>query len=218
MGTIEVFLFAENRLLREALTRLLAKKSGIRVVGASAFSADEIQNIVSAKPHVVVWDSATFAPSCLHTVQKLRKEVPGIKVVTIGMDSDSDHFLSCVRAGVSGYVLKDASAGEIAEAIRVVAYEGAVCPPNLCLALFEHVAKQSLHFPTYYGSERFGLSRREQQLIKLISLGLCNKEIATNLNLSEQTVKNHVHRILGKLGTNDRLAAVELCRARGMCA
>jgi DNA-binding NarL/FixJ family response regulator len=136
----------------------------------------------------------------------------------IGMDADRDTFLRAVQDGVVGYVLKDASAIEVAAAVRSVAGEEAVCPPRLCLALFEHVATQCSQRPSFYIKHGLGLTRREQQLVHMIGSGLTNKEIATQLNLSEQTVKNHIHRMLRKLGATGRLAAVEMCRTEGISA
>jgi DNA-binding NarL/FixJ family response regulator len=116
------------------------------------------------------------------------------------------------RIRVAGYILKDASAVELASAVRAVAEGQAVCPPNLCMALFEFVAEERPEQFSFRLGHDLGLTRREQQLVQMIDRGLTNKEIAAQLNLSEQTVKNHVHRMLRKLGASDRLAAAELCR------
>ena len=216
--TTGVFILAENRLLREALTRILNKKSDIRVAGACAFSPQIVEQIAAAAPNVLLSDSAAVTLSTLRLVPEVRNAVPGLKVVMIGMDADRDIFLRAVQDGVVGYVLKDASAIEVAAAVRSVASEEAVCPPRLCLALFEHIATQCSHQPAFYIKRGLGLTRREQQLVQLIGSGLTNKEIATRLNLSDQTVKNHVHRMLRKLGATDRLAAVEMCRTEGVSA
>ena len=213
-----VFILAENRLLREALTRILSKKSDIRVAGACAFSPQIVEQIAATAPDVLLSDSAAVTLSRLRLVPEVRNAVPGLKVVMIGMDADRDTFLRAVQDGVVGYVLKDASAIEVAAAVRSVASEEAVCPPQLCLALFEHFATQCSHQPLFHIRRGLGLTRREQQLVQMIGSGLTNKEIATQLNLSEQTVKNHVHRMLRKLGATDRLAAVEMCRTEGMSA
>jgi DNA-binding NarL/FixJ family response regulator len=136
----------------------------------------------------------------------------------IGMDADREIFLRAVRDGIVGFVLKDASAMEVAAAVRSVANDEAVCPPTLCLALFERVADQSAQPATFVLKHNLGLTRREQQLVQMIGRGLTNKEIASQLNLSEQTVKNHIHRMLRKLGATDRLGAVEICRMPGAVA
>jgi DNA-binding NarL/FixJ family response regulator len=139
-------------------------------------------------------------------------------VVMVGMEANRETFLRAVRDGVVGYVLKDASAVEVAAAVRSVAGDEAVCPPTLCLNLFQYVATQRAQAPSFHIKHSLGLTRREQQLVQMISRGLTNKEIASQLNLSEQTVKNHIHRMLRKLGASDRLAAVELCRMPGAVA
>jgi len=214
--TIEVFVLAESRLVREALARVLRKKAGIQVVAAEGFSAGVVENILRAAPHVVLLDWTIYACSELEVISSLHSRLPGVKMVMIGMDADPRVFLSCVRAGVTGYVLKEASASEIATAVQSVAYDEAVCPPKLCLALFDYFASQSSTLPNIYGKSHLGLSRREQQLVGMMRQGFRNKEIAAQLNLSEQTVRNHVHRILRKLNVTDRLEAVEFCRQQGL--
>jgi DNA-binding NarL/FixJ family response regulator len=215
VASVQVFILAENRLLREALTRILSKKSDIRVVGASAFSADVVEQISGAGPDVLLSDSAAVALSELRLISEVRAAIPGLKVVMIGMDADPETFLRAVRDGIVGFVLKDASAMEVATAVRSVANGEAVCPPGLCLKLFERVANQSAHPASVVIRHNLGLTRREQQLVHMISHGLTNKEIASQLHLSEQTVKNHVHRMLRKVGATDRFGAVELCRMPG---
>lgn len=215
---VRVFILAENRLLREALARILNKKSDIRVVGASAFTPDTVQQIAGTTPHVLLSDSATMALSELHLVPEVRAVMPGLKVVMVGMEADREIFLKAVRDGIVGYVLKEASAMEVAACVRAVANGEAVCPPTLCNALFEQLANPAPQPAAFVFKRELGLTRREQQLVQMISRGLTNKEIASQLNLSEQTIKNHVHRMLRKLGASDRLGAVERCRASGAVA
>jgi len=218
LETVQVFILAENRLLREALARILNKKTDIRVVGASAFTPDIVRHISEAAPDVLLSDSAAVILSELRLISEVRSAIPGLKVVMIGMDAERDLFLRGVRDGIVGYVLKDASAVEVAAAVRSVANGEAVCPTSLCLALFQHVAKQSPEATHFIVKHNLGLTRREQQLVQMIGRGLTNKEIAGQLNLSEQTVKNHIHRMLRKLGASDRFAAVDLCRLRDVVA
>jgi DNA-binding NarL/FixJ family response regulator len=218
MDVVQVFILAENRLLREALARILNKKSDIRVVGASAFALDIVQQIASAAPHVLLCDSATVALSELRLVPEVRAAMPDLKVVMVGMEAERVTFLKGVRDGIVGYVLKEASAVEVAACVRSVALGEAVCPPALCMALFEQFANPTPQAATFVFKHDLGLTRREQQLVQMISRGLTNKEIAGQLNLSEQTVKNHVHRMLRKLGATDRLGAVERCRVPGAVA
>ena len=215
VDVIDVFLLAENRLFREALARVIAKKSDLRVLGAAAFETGVLEQLIEAQPHVLLWDPTTGDPD-LGLLRSLRSAVPNTKLMMLGMDEDPTIFLRCVRSGVAGYLLKEASAGEVALAIRTVAYGGAVCSPKLCLHLFGSLASQPSASFAYRSAAQTGLSRREQQLLELAARGHTNKEIATSLTLSEQTVKNHMHRILRKLGTTDRLSAVDICRSQGL--
>jgi DNA-binding NarL/FixJ family response regulator len=209
--TAEVFLLAENRLLREALVRLLAKKSDIRVVGANPYSPAVHEEIIAAQPSIIVLDSSglTFSNSSL--ISTLQAAIPGVRIVMVDMNSDEATFLKAVREGVVGYVLKDASAVEVAATIRAVATGEAVCPPAMSMALFRVAARQAIPPSTFSWGAELGLSRREQQLVELLREHLTNKEIAAQLHLSEQTVKNHVHNILRKVGASDRSTVVERC-------
>jgi len=216
VGKAAVFLLAQNRLLREALARILDKKSDIQVVGASSFSASAGSEIVQALPDVLVMDCSAGTDSYLELIQEVRSNILHLKIVLIGMDDEEPTFLKAVRAGALGYVLKDASALEVVATVRAVAAGQAVCPPNLCACLFRYVSRQWDQVPSYQVKLGLGLTSREQQLVYLIGRGMTNKEIATQLKLAEQTVRNHVHRMLRKVGASDRLAVVELCRMQGM--
>lgn len=206
---IVVFFLAENCLLREALVRVLRKKDGIVVAGAIPFSPSALEKVSTANPDVVLFDSASIALTGPRLISRMRLAGENRKTVMVAMEDDEATFLRAVGEGVVGYVLKDASAAEIVRVIRAVATGEAVCPPRFSLSLFQCAARDvsfSLESPQ---KTKFGLTRREQQLVGLIRLGLSNKEIGSRLNLSEQTVKNHIHRILRKVGANDRLGIVE---------
>jgi DNA-binding NarL/FixJ family response regulator len=211
-----VFLLAENRLLREALLRILSKKDDIRVVGSGSYGFDVLEKIIAAQANVVVLDSVSAVLAESSIVQKLHHLNSAIRVVMVGMEAEEEVFLRVIQAGAVGYVLKDASAAEVARTIRAVAAGEAVCPAGLSGSLFQWVARHRPAIPSLHLKNSLGLSRREQQLAGLIQQGLTNKEMAGRLNLSEQTVKNHVHRMLRKLGAPDRLSIVEACRSEGL--
>lgn len=206
-----VFLLAENRLLREALVRLLAKKGDLRIIGAHPYSAAVHDDIVAANPEIIVLDSSGLAASKSSLISSLRASLPDVRIVMVDMDSDEATFLRAVHEGVVGYVLKDASAMEVASTIRAVAVGEAVCPPSLSRVLFRAASCAATVVPPLHWGVELGLSRREQQLVGLLRENLTNKEIAAQLNLSEQTVKNHVHNILRKVGASDRLTIVQRC-------
>jgi DNA-binding NarL/FixJ family response regulator len=154
--------------------------------------------------------------SDLQFVHEVVQRIPGLKVVMIGMEEDADTFLKAVRAGAVGYVLKDASAMDVVAAVRAVAQDEAACPPRLYLSLFKYVSREWNKVPNIRVKVRLGLTRRQQQLIPLVAQGLTNKEIASHLLLSEQTIKNHIHRMMQRVGAEDRLAIVEMVRMQGI--
>jgi DNA-binding NarL/FixJ family response regulator len=213
--SVGVFLLAESRLLLDVFARLLARKNDIHVVGAAAYSSQVVLRVISANPDVVLCDSLATALSFDNVLLELKRGLPNVKIIMFGMDCDSEKFILAASHGATGYVLKDASAAEVANAVRAVARGEAVCPPTLCRVLFDHVAGSGAWQPGIQVRKNLGLTRREQQLVQLVSEGLTNKEIAALLCLSEQTVKNHVRRMLRKAGAGDRLEAVERWRAQG---
>ena len=207
-----VFLLAENRLLREALIRLLSKRNEFRIVGASSHSRSVQQEIISARPQIVLMDSSGSAEPKAALISSLRAAIRNLRFVMVDMEPDEEVLLKSIRAGAVGYILKDASAMEVAAAIREVAAGNAVCPAPLCMALFRYIFQHSPVPSDLSLVADVGLSGRERQMLEMLSLRLTNKEIAQRLGLSEQTVKNHVHHILRKTGASNRLAVIEFCQ------
>lgn len=207
----EVFLLAENRLLREALIRLLSKRGEVRVVGANSYSPQVHHEIIAARPQILLLDSNGLVFSNATFISNLRGAIKNLRIVMVDMDPDETLFLGAIRAGVVGYVLKDATAMEVASTISAVAGGQAVCPPSLCMAMFRCIAQQVPVSPAVAYSPELGLSRRELEMVELLRLRLTNKEMALRLSLSEQTVKNHVHNILQKVGAPNRFSIVAHC-------
>jgi DNA-binding NarL/FixJ family response regulator len=213
----KVFLLAENRLLREALARVLSKRCDISVAGVSRAADHTFAEIAAAETEILLLDALSSGLPEFSFVRTALRTIPELRVLLLGMEDNEDLFLRAVRAGVAGYLLREASALEVVAAVRAVAQGEAVCPPRLCLALFRQVARERERFTIPAGQIQIqlGLTRRQQQLVPLIAQGLTNKEIATQLNLSEQTVKNHIHRMIQRVGADGRLEVVEMVRTRG---
>ena len=216
--TTRVFLLAENRLLREALIRLLNKSNELRIVGSTNYSQAVHHEIIAAQPQIILLDSNGMGPSNATLISGLRTAVRNLRIVMVDMDPNESTFLAAIRAGVVGYVLKDASAMEVASTIRAVTGGIAVCPPSLCMALFRSIAQQTSVPVAIPWRADLGLSRREEQMVDLLRERLTNKEIALRLGLSEQTVKNHIHHILRKVGALNRRAIVERCQPQSPLA
>lgn len=215
LSPIRVFLLIENRLLREALTRLLRKRSDILIVGQG--------NREEVTPQLVMWSNCAvlaldFADPNWLPVRFFHNHpcpAPGrFRALLVGMEIEHRHFLQAVRAGASGYMLKDASANEVVAAIRATVRGEATCTPRLCGALFQWVSQLPEKGCTEAGAEAANLTLRQRQLVDLVAQGLTNKEIAAHLNLSEFTVRNHIHRILKQVDVRTRREAVEAVLAR----
>lgn len=209
---IRVYVVAENRLLRETLVRLFRKRSEINIVGDTCCSESGISDIISAKSDLLLLDCFNTKHVSGDWLLDLQESVPGIRVVLFGMDEDPDIFLRAVRAGIAGYVLKNASAADLLDAVRTVAQGEAACPPKLCRVLFKALADGFDDSKDERGSAQFDLTQRQRQLMSLVAMGLSNKEIAANLNLSEFTVKNHIYRVMKQVDAQSRHEAVTLIR------
>lgn len=209
---IKVLLLVGNHLLCKSLSRIIQQKPDILVVRQSMDLSDLALVISKVSSDVVLLDSVganLLNRQCFGRLQDLN---PNTQILMIGMDADEESFLRSVRAGVSGYLLHEASATDVVAAIRAVARREAVCPPQFCKALFDVVAGVRGFTP---GVRKAAprLTRRQQELLPMVARGLTNKEIASQLNLSEQTIKNHIHRMLRRMGANDRSEAVEIALA-----
>jgi two-component system, NarL family, nitrate/nitrite response regulator NarL len=213
-SSIRVFLMMENRLLREALIRLFRKRSDLVVVDHDGPAETTTGQVLATPFDVLVIDSFQV----MWPAAKIARETggrPGFKAILIGMEPDEELFIAAVRSGVMGYLLNDASASDLVAAVRAVYRGEAVCPPQLCSALFRFVAHVVDEVPVKRSTPRPDLTLRQQQLIALVAKGLTNKEIASQLNLSEFTVRNHIHRILKQVDSGSRSEAVETIRAHG---
>ena len=211
-----VFLVAGNRLLREALARLFNRRGEFNVCGVSPAVPDSTYRSIGASgADVLILDSLSARLSEGTFISEILNQIPNIKVVLIDMEDDRDTFLECVRAGAMGYILRDASAAEVVSGVQAVTQGQAVCPPQLFAHLFRAFSRKWTTIPSARIKLEFGLTRRQQQLVPLIAQGLTNKEIAAHLNLSEQTIKNHIHGIMRRVGAGDRLQVIDLTRYSG---
>lgn len=211
---VGVLIACTNRLLRESIARIVNQKAEFRAIGVQALSAGSGQDFIRSRADVVVLDSLQFVIDDDFCSPKEPSKERSVKCILVAMEEDRKTLLQAVRLGVLGYVLREASAADVVAAIRAVAKGEAICPPQLVRHLFDYVIWCTPNQPNNRARARLGLTRREQQLIPLIGGGLTNKEIANQLNLSEQTVKNHVHRILRKAGVEDRLRIFEACQTQ----
>jgi len=210
-----VFVAAENRLLREALSRMLIKNGEIEVVGMDLAAPFRTEDLLREEADIPLLSSHGNRNEDLTAVRTVRTTSPQVQILLIGVTGEEAEFLQCVRAGVRGYLPRDASAEEVMKGVRALQNGEAICSGMLCGTLFRYMEREATSFPSASVHQQLGLTRREQQLIPLIAEGLTNKEIANHFCLSEQTVKNHLYRMKHKIGAEDRLGIVQVCRTQG---
>jgi two-component system NarL family response regulator len=209
--SVRVFLLIRNRLLRESLLRLFRKRADLTVVGSGSPAGAEATEVENSQCDVLLMDqfSAKSSTESLRDQWTLQGEI-----LLLGMEEDQDLFLAAVRAGATGYLLKDASAGDVIAAVRAVSRGEAVCPPQLCMCLIKWVSAKAREELAPRADAKPNLTLRQMQLVTLVAQGLTNKEIASQLNLSEFTVKNHLYRIMKQVDAGTRYEAVETVRAQ----
>jgi two-component system response regulator DegU len=207
-------LLIENRLLREAPGRIFRKRADFLVVGSHESEGLSLEKISETECDVMVLDflDARWLPIDLRSKAS---NCPEPKLLLISMNNDPDEFLKAVRRGVTGFLLKEASVSEVLAAVRSTFGGAAVCPAELCAHLFQHIRQSAKRRPARKMIKRPDLTFRQQQLVCLVAKGLTNKEIASRLNISEHTVKNHLRRIMKRVDAENRSQAVEAIRSHG---
>ena len=213
-SSTRTFLLIENRLLRESLARLFRKRTEFVITGQISSAEESLPTVLDGSD-VLLGDCYLLSRMPLSASLSSQVAAAAPKIVLIGMSTDEEQFMAAVRLGVTGYLLQDASASDVVAAVRSVCRGEAVCPPALCATLFSFFAQRATEMPTQNSGSRPDLTLRQQQLITLVAKGMTNKEIASELNLSAFTVRNHIHRILKQVDAESRSEAVEAVRAHG---
>lgn len=206
MKQIRLLLIEDNRLLREGLTVMLNKQKDINVIGTLGNGENALAILKKYKPEILLLDLGLRSRSSLNLVRLVKKNFTGTKVIIMDLIPTQADILEFVQAGVSGFILKDATINDFLKTIRSVAKGFQVLPTNLTGSLFTQIiesAVNELKPSALLDSVR--MTKREKQVIELISDGHTNKEIAQELHLSTYTVKSHVHNILEKLALNTRV-------------
>ncbi|WP_329742837.1 response regulator transcription factor [Dyella sp. A6] len=203
---ISVCLVDDQNLVRQGIRSLLDLAEDIRVVAECADGAQAVQDIPRIKPDVVLLDLRMPNMSGLEVLQSLsaRNELPPTIILTTF--DDDQLVLQGLKAGARGYLLKDVSLEQLVEAVRTVAGGGSLVAPMVTQRLLAGVGRMQNQFTSLEQPDP--LTERETEILRLLSGGYSNKEIANSLKVAEGTVKNHVSNILSKLGVRDRTRAV----------
>jgi DNA-binding NarL/FixJ family response regulator len=211
---IRVLVADDQRLIRESIASLLDIQPGISVVGTAEDGRDAVDKVLALQPDVVLMDVRMPMMDGIEAVVELRQRAPGCRVVMLTTFDDEEYVVRTLRAGACGYLLKDRPAAELADAVRL-AHAGVV---QLDPAAAARVATALSRPTTAPVVDQAGqpLTNREMEVLRLVAAGATNREIAARLYVSEGTVKNHISRILGRLGLRDRVQAAIYARDRGL--
>ena len=212
--TIRVVVADDQQIVREGFTALLETQEDITVVGSAADGEEAIRVCGEQRPDVVLMDVRMPGVDGIEATRRLEGGPSVIILTTFDLD---DYVYDALSAGASGFLLKDAGAERLFEAVRVVAAGEALLAPAITRRLIAEFARQRPRVRP--ALERLSeLTPRETEVLRLVAEGLSNTEIADRLVLSDETVKTHVSRVLGKLGLRDRTQAVVAAYESGLVA
>ncbi|WP_369224039.1 response regulator [Streptomyces sp. R39] len=214
---IRVVIADDQQMVRQGFTVLLNAQPGIEVVGQAVDGLDAVAKVAELTPDVVLMDIRMPELGGIEATRRIVGERPHIKVLVLTTFDLDEYVYEALRSGASGFLLKDASADKLAEAVRVVAAGDALLAPGITRRLitqFSRLDGGGVRAPL---KARVGeLTERETEVLTLIAQGLSNAEIAERLVVAEQTVKTHVGRILVKLGLRDRTQAAVFAYESGL--
>lgn len=206
---IDLLLVDDHKLFREGLRRILELEPDFRIVGEAGNSVEAMLALGEVNPDVILMDINMPGGSGIEATRHIKARYPDVNVLVLTIHDDTEYLFEVVRAGAAGYLLKDVEPLKLCEAIRTVAVGGAVVNAGLGNKLIEEFARLSERPATteLIASQQI-LSPRELEVLRLIAQGYTNLRIASELFISEKTVKNHVSSILRKLAAKDRTQAV----------
>ncbi|MHB9753977.1 response regulator [Streptomyces sp. BYX5S] len=218
--TIRVIIVDDQSMVRAGFAALLNAQSDIDVVGEAPDGREGVQVSRSTHPDVVLMDVRMPEMDGLAAAQELLAPPPGVvhrpKVLMLTTFDVDDYVYAALRAGASGFLLKDAPPADLIAAVRVVAAGEALLAPTVTKRLIEDFAKTRPAHRKKRSPLLKSLTPREAEVLELIARGLSNQEIAEKLVLAEQTVKTHIGRVLAKLGLRDRAQAVIFAYESGL--
>src|SRR6266404_8677034 len=199
----KVLVIEDNRLVRDGLTELLNAQPDLTVIAAVESANTAL--LRQTKPDVVLVDATLGNGDSLRLVASIKKTVPATRVIVMDLLPLREDVIDFIRAGASGFLVKDATVDDCVKTVRLVAEGADVVPPILTGTLLSHIADQAIDRGSPQVLIAVRMTNREREIVALIAEGLSNKDIAQRLDIATYTVKSHVHNILEKLALHSRL-------------
>jgi DNA-binding NarL/FixJ family response regulator len=213
---IRVLLIEDNRLLREGITAMLNEQPDIKCMSATG-NGDALEKAKKTRPQVVLLDLGLRSQNSLRIAEVIKQESPRTEIVVMDLMPVQAEVVEFVKAGVAGFILKDATIDDFVHTIRAVAKGKKVLPPPLTGSLFSQIVEYAVQSGK---ADRLmkavKLTKREHEVVNLVARGMSNKEIARELNVALHTVKSHVHNTLEKLALHTRLELASFALTEGM--
>jgi len=213
---VRLLIADDQELVRTGLRTILQGVEDFEVVGEAADGLAAISQTARLKPDLVLMDIRMPHLDGVEATARIRASEPAPRVILLTTFDLDQYVYAGLRAGASGFLLKDTLAAELVAAIRAVLAGDAVIAPSATRRLIERFLEAAPPDPAGHAASLAPLTTREREVLTLLGRGLSNAEIARRLYLSEATVKTHVGRVLGKLGLRDRIQAVVLAYETGL--
>jgi DNA-binding NarL/FixJ family response regulator len=210
-GAIQILIVDDHPIVRDGLVAILGTQSDFNVVGEAASGEEALRLFQQLAPHVILLDLEMPGMDGVQVIQRLRKIQPEVKVVVFTAFDTDERILSALQAGAKGYLLKGVPRSELFSAIRIVHQGGSLLQPVVASRLLNQLAGP--HSSSGVVEE---LTPREHEVLRLLTKGRQNKEIAADLFITERTVKFHITSILAKLGAGNRTEAVTIALQQGL--
>ncbi len=213
---IRVLIVDDQRLMRDGLRILIETENDIEVVGEAANGLEAVTAYRDLIPDMVLMDVRMPKLNGVEATRRIKADWDDANILILTTFDDDEYVFEGLRAGASGYLLKDVSGKELAEAIRIVADGGSLIAPSVAKKVLSEFARLKPATEHTRNSLPEPLSAREAEILKILAQGKTNKEIAEGLHLAEGTVKNYITGILQKIGARDRTQAALRAKELGL--
>ncbi|NDD27344.1 MAG: DNA-binding response regulator [Proteobacteria bacterium] len=217
---VRLMVVDDHTIVREGTSRMLELHSDFTIVGKASSAREAIDMIASAAPDVVLMDINMPGINGIDATRLIKQDWPDVEIIILSMYDEDEYVVEAVKAGATGYLLKDSSQEDLARAIRVVHGGGSLVQPALARRVLKEFAHLAREGPPAAGQNNKALlrelSEREIEVLQYVAQGKSNKEIADALVISEKTVKAHLRTIFRKLEVNDRAQAVAHAMRKGL--